>query len=512
MRGRLRRSPFDDWQAMQDGILDTLARVQAALPGVPLGAALCMLALAGLVLLPLLVIERVRRKAEAPDRRPDLELFRSARRDPLTGLPNRTGFSEAMSRRLQAGTRSALVLIDLDRFKDINAQHGHRLGDEVLVAAASRLRQLMPEVDQLARLGGDEFGLLLDAARGRDDVEGAALNLLRAMLTPFATAAGAIACSASIGMSLMPDHGLDADAVLRAAHAAMHEVKEGGGGAFRFYNPARNAAEKMRQDMKDDLRGAIAAGQIIPFYQPIVDLRSGEMVGLEVLARWDHPTRGLLAPDIFIPMAEELQLAGQISQALMRRVVRDSRDWPDWIYFAINVSPGQLRELITMLRDPPVWSEGGIDPKRLEIEVTESALIDDLDIAREMMALLQARGTRVVLDDFGIGYSNIFHLRELPFDRIKIDKSFVMDSASDPRAEACIRAMLALGASLGIDMVAEGIETTDIARHLEKLGCRYGQGYLYSEPVSANGVYAMMRRLRSANGAASNAITGAMVA
>ena len=488
---------------VQDGILGTLAQLQAAHPGVPLGASLCVLAVLGVVSLPLAVwLLRVRRgQNEVPRRRPDLEIFRSARRDPLTGLPNRTGFTEALSRRLQAGTRSALVLIDLDRFKDINFQHGHRLGDEVLVAAAGRLRQLMPEADQLARLGGDEFGLLLDAARGRDDVESAVLNILRAMLAPLTTGSGAVVCSASIGVSLMPDHGLDADSVLRAAHAAMHEVKQGGGGAFRFYNPARNAAEKLRAEMKDDLRTAIAAGQIIPFYQPIVDLRSGQMIGLEVLARWEHPVRGLLPPDLFIPMAEELQLAGQISQALMRRVVRDSRDWPNWIYFAINVSPGQLRELITMLRSPPVWSEGEIDPTRLEIEVTENALIEDLDIAREMMALLQARGTRVVLDDFGIGYSNIFHLRELPFDRIKIDKSFVMDSASDPRAEACVRAMLALGASLGIDMVAEGIETTDIARHLETLGCRFGQGYLYSEPVPANGVYAMMRRLRSATGA-----------
>ena len=488
---------------VQGSIIDILAQLQAAHPGVPMGAALCALAVLGAASVPLVVwlLSRRRGHDQAPRRRPDLEIFRSARRDPLTGLPNRTGFTEALSRRLQAGTRSALVLIDIDRFKEINFQHGHRLGDEVLVAAAGRLRQLTPEADQLARLGGDEFGLLVDAARGRDDVEGAVLNILRAMLAPLTTGTGSVVCSASIGVSLMPDHGLDADSVLRAAHTAMHEVKEGGGGAFRFYNPARNAAEKLRAEMKDDLRAAIAAGQVIPYYQPIVDLRSGQMIGLEVLARWDHPTRGLLAPDLFIPMAEELQLAGQISQALMRRVVRDSRDWPKWIYFAINVSPCQLRELITMLRNPPVWSEGEIDPKRLEIEVTENALIEDLDIAREMMALLQARGTRVVLDDFGIGYSNIFHLRELPFDRIKIDKSFVMDSASDPRAEACVRAMLALGASLGIDMVAEGIETTDIARHLENLGCRFGQGYLYSEPVPANGVYAMMRRLRSATGA-----------
>ncbi len=487
---------------VQNDILAMLAHFQAAHPALPMDAALCVLALFGVAFVPVVAwFLRERRNLPAPRQRADLEVFRSARRDPLTNLPNRTGFSEALSRRLQAGTRSALILIDLDRFKDINSLHGHRLGDEVLVAVAGRLRQLMPEADQMARLGGDEFGLLLDAARGRDDVEGAALNILRAMLAPFTTGTGTVACSASIGVSLMPDHGLDADSVMRAAHVAMHDVKESGGGGFRFFNPARNAADKLRTEMKEDLSGAITAGQIIPFYQPIIDLRSGQMTGLEVLARWNHPTRGLLAPDLFIPMAEEMQLAGQISQSLMRSVVRDSRDWPNWIYFAINVSPGQLRELIGMLRNPPVWSEGEIDPARLEIEVKENALIDDLDIAREMMGLLQARGTRVVLDDFGIGYSNIFHLRELPFDRIKIDKSFVMDSASDPRAEACIRAMLTLGASLGIDMVAEGIETTEIARHLENLGCRFGQGYLYSEPVPAHGVYAMMRRLRSPAGA-----------
>jgi predicted signal transduction protein with EAL and GGDEF domain len=308
------------------------------------------------------------------------------------------------------------------------------------------------------------------------------------MLAPLTTGTGSVVCSASIGVSLMPDHGVDADSVLRAAHAAMQEVKQGGGGAFRFYNPARNAAEKLRAEMREDLRAAIAAGQIIPYYQPIVDLRSGQMIGLEVLARWDHPTRGLLAPDLFIPMAEELQLAGQISQALVRRVVRDARDWPNWIYFAINVSPGQLREMITMLRDPPAWSEGEIDPKRLEIEVTENALIEDLDIAREMMALLQARGTRVVLDDFGTGYANFLHLRELSFDRIKIDKCFVSAMLTDARSAACVRAMLALGSSLGVAVTAEGVETEAVASRLRAMGCSHAQGYLYARPLPAAAV------------------------
>jgi diguanylate cyclase (GGDEF)-like protein len=487
---------------VQDGILGVLESAQAALPGVPVVAVICILAVFGVAWGPLVVwLARERKQMTQPRRRADLEVFRIARRDSMTSLPNRAGFNEALGRRLQAGTRSALVLVDLDKFKTINAVHGHRVGDEVLVATADRLRQLMPEIDQIARLGGDEFGMLLDAARGRDDVESAVLGILRAMLAPVVTGTGTVECSASIGVALMPDHALDVDGVLRAAHTALDEVKADGGGAFRFYNPTRNAAEQVRAEMRDNLKGAIAAGQIIPYYQPIVDLRTGQMVGLEVLARWDHPTRGILSPDLFIPMAEDLQLSGQITQALIRRLTRDARDWPNWLYFAVNVSPGQLRELIGMLRNPPVWSEGEIDPKRLEIEVTENALIEDLDIAREMMALLHARGTRVVLDDFGIGYSNIFHLRELPFDRIKIDRSFVMDSASDPRAEACVRAMLALGSSLGIEMVAEGIEKPDIAAHLERLGCRFGQGYLYSEPVPASSVYGLMRRLHAPSGA-----------
>jgi diguanylate cyclase (GGDEF)-like protein len=482
---------------VQDSLLGLLERLQDMAPRMPVGAIVCALAILGVVWLPIaLLLASQRRFLTQPRHRVELEILRIARRDGLTQLQNRTGFSEALGRRLKAGSPTALLLIDIDHFRSINSTYGHRIGDDVIVAAANRLRQLMPEADQLARLGGDEFAMLLDASSGRDDVEGAACSIMRTMLAPLPAGLQTIACGVSIGVALMPDHATDADSVMRAAHMALHEVKQAGGGAFRFYNPTRTAAERVRLEMKEDLGAAIAAGQIIPYYQPIVDLRSGDMIGLEVLARWDHPERGLLSPDLFIPLAEELQLAGQITQSLMRSVVRDSRDWPNWLYFALNVSPGQLRELISMLRDPPIWSEGELDPARVEIEITESALIEDLDIAREMISLLQARNTRVVLDDFGIGYSNISHLRELPFDRIKIDKSFVLASETDPRSEACVRAMLALGASLGVEMVAEGIENREAAAHLAKLGCRYGQGYLYSAPVAAGAVYGVMRRLR----------------
>ncbi len=482
---------------VQDSLPGTLDCLQAAEPTAHIVTIVCALAILGLIWMPIaLWLASQRRRMIQPRRRAELDMLRSARRDALTQLQNRTGFSEALGRRLLAGTRSALVIIDLDRFKTINTTHGHRMGDEVLIAAANRLRGLVPEADQIGRLSGNEFAILLDAARGRDEVEGAVLNIMRAMLAPLPAGMQTIECSASIGVALMPDHALDEDGVMRAAHVALDQVKAAGGGGFRFFNPARDAEGRQIQDMKADLAAAIAAGQIVPYYQPIVDLRSGMMIGLEVLARWQHPVRGLLPPNLFIPLAEEMQLAGQITQSLMRRVVRDARDWPNWVYFALNVSPGQLREMISMLRDPPLWPEGEIDPNRLEIEITETALIEDTEVAREMISLLHARGTRVVLDDFGIGYSNIFHLRELPFDRIKIDKSFVLDSQTDPRAEACIRAMLALGTSLEIEMVAEGIETAETAEHLAKLGCRYAQGYLYSEPVPASAVFTMMRRLR----------------
>ncbi len=428
-------------------------------------------------------------------RQETVDLFRGARIDPLTGLPNRQSFTNALAARLAGDSPSALLLIDLDGFGELNTSHGHRAGDEVLVAASDRLRRISPDLHQLGRLGGDEFALVLDAAGGAAAVELAAVGVLRAMTEPLRTGPHDFACGVSLGIALAPDHGRDPDTLLNAAQSALCQAKDAGGGTWTFFDLARGQAERMRTQLMEELRVAVGGSQITPYYQPIVELRTGHVVGLEVLARWEHPTRGLLVPDTFIPMAEEMQLAGLLSQALMRRVIADAREWSPRLYFAFNVSPGQLRELIAMIRTPPAWPEGVLDPCRLEIEVTESAMIEDIDIAREVIGLLQSRGTRVVLDDFGTGFSNFLHLRELPFDRIKIDKSFVIDIAHDPRAEACVRAMLALGHSLGVDMVAEGIESAETASFVTALGCRFGQGFHYAEPVPSSSVAALLRRL-----------------
>jgi diguanylate cyclase (GGDEF)-like protein len=427
----------------------------------------------------------------APTPHPELASLRAVRRDPLTGLASRAAFLEALAKRLAERKPAALLLADIDRFGALNTTHGHRVADEVLLALANRLRLMSPDV---GRLGGDQLAALVPKGEG-DWLEAAALAGMRGLLAPVTCAAGTLDCSVSLGIVRLPGHAADVDGALRAAGTALAQVKAAGGGGWRIFDPEAEAARLQREALARELRGAIEANAIVPHYQPIVRLADRGVVGLEVLARWQHPTRGIVPPDLFIPMAEDLHLTGQITEQLMRRVIGDARAWAPHLYFAFNVSPGQLRELIRMVRSPPTWPEGALDPARLEIEVTESALIEDLEVAREVIGLLQGRGTRVVLDDFGIGFSNFFHLRELPFDRIKIDRSFVMDIATDPRAEACVRAMLALGASLGVPMVAEGIENAGTEATVARLGCVFGQGYFYSAPVAGPEVGALLRRL-----------------
>ncbi len=362
------------------------------------------------------------------------------------------------------------------------------------MAAADRLRTLVPSLDQIGRLDGDQFAVVIEAADGPDLIEAASLRLLRAMMLPLRAGQHAMECSVSLGVAVAPGHGDSADAVLRSAHSALDQAKQAGGGVWRLFDPEQERALHARLQLCEELRTGIESGQVFSHYQPIIDLTTGLMAGLEVLARWNHPSRGMLEPAEFIPIAEEAQLAGQISQALMRRLLADSRHWPTWLYFAFNVSPGQLRELIGLVRNPPYWPEGVLDPRRLEIEVTESLVTADMVLAREVVGVLQSHGTRVVLDDFGAGTSNFAQMRDLPFDRIKIDRSFMAGICRDERAQACVKAMLALGQTLGVDMVAEGIETAESSAYMAGLGCRFAQGFFYAEPVPASGVPGLVRR------------------
>ena len=478
-----------------DSALLLLGQISADHPGWHLGWAVAGFVTAAFALAAASAAGLGYRRGSVIRQEAELRRFQVNRRDSLTDLASRQSFIDGLATRLRSFTPTALLLIDLDGFAELNAQHGQRVGDEVLATTGARLRALFPGQAHAARLGGDEFAVVVPSPGGLDDAEAAALGVIRALLAPVDCAAGAVDCKVSVGVALLPEHGMDADAALLAAGQALRSVKATGVSGWRFFDPNQSEQAQRRTALKDELRAAITGHGIIPYYQPIVDLDDGRIAGLEVLARWQHPTRGLLPPDLFIPMAEEMGLTGQITQQLMRRVMADSRGWPSWLYFAFNVSPGQLRELISMLRRPPDWPEGMMDPRRLEVEVTESALIEDVDVAREVISLLQSRGTRVVLDDFGIGYSNFFHLRELPFDRIKVDRSFVMDVTTDSRAEACMRAMLALAGELRIPIVAEGVQDEETEAAVTRLGCRFGQGFLYSEAVPAVEVNALLRRL-----------------
>ena len=418
-------------------------------------------------------------------------------RDPLTKLDDLNGLQTTIGNGFASQAPSALILLRLDSLHEIIASHGHSAGETVLIDVADRLRALWP-TGRWSRLIGDDFGFVLGGRQTQAQLEEAALSIIRSVELPIQTLHGQLLCTASLGITRLSWRstwsGSDVMEALSAAFSALGVASAAGGSQWSIYDPKRHELNAIRNSIKEELRTAVEVGQIIPYYQPVIDLRNGQVVGLEILARWEHPTRGVLMPDVFIPMAEEMHLAGKISQVLMRRVVADARHWPTYLYFAFNASPGQLREIIDLVTSGRLWPEGSLDPTRLELEITESALIEDLEVARTVIELLQVAGARVVLDDFGVGHSNFFHLRELPFDKIKIDKSFVLDLGRDPRADACVRTMIALGKSLGIDMVAEGLESAETAAYLAELGCLYGQGYLYSVPVSADAVSKLLRK------------------
>ena len=432
-----------------------------------------------------------RRKAEA-------EAYKLARLDVLTGLPNRRWFIEDFEKWVEQGRASeacALFVVDLDHFKPINDVYGHRLGDEVLKAVARRLTKLA-EGGVVARLGGDEFGVIICYPRNSDAPERLARRIVHEIAKPIPLAALSLHVGASVGVAIsIPGltgnqamaqrDGTPVQTALRQADMAMYWAKAGGRARHRFFDRTMDEKLQERVELEGAIGGAIAAGEIVPYYQPVVDLRTSRTVGFEVLARWEHPTRGVLSSNVFVPIAEDTGTIGEMTVKLLERAMSDAKQWPPHIFISINVSPRQISDAGLAPRILGLLAKSSFPPHRLMVEITENAVVQRLDNAKVVVRSLRNVGVRVALDDFGAGYSGLYHLRELELDVIKIDRSFVTRMLDKADESKIVQAIVSLSRSLGLHTTAEGIETVDVLDRLAQLGCDTGQGDLFGMPVSA---------------------------
>jgi diguanylate cyclase (GGDEF)-like protein len=430
-----------------------------------------------------------------------------ARHDPLTGLSNRRVLAEELERALarsgRLGTSFAVLLIDLDRFKPINDIHGHSAGDVVLVEIATRLKDVVRKNDTLSRIGGDEFAIICDlessSPADSKDVILFAERVIDTIRAPVSVSDIAVDVDASIGIAFGPTDGADPEAILRAADIAMYRAKRAGRGTFRFYEESMDKELRARAALESDVRQALASGDIAPHYQPLFELQTGALVGFEVLARWTHFERGSVPPIEFIPIIEHLGLAAEFTWSILRRACLDAKTWPGELQLSINVSPVQLRDLTFPARLLGILHEVEFSPRRLEIEITETALMSDLETVKTVITALQNLGVKIALDDFGTGYSSLYHLRELKLDKIKIDRSFVKSIRDNPESNKIVTAILGLARSLSLPTTAEGIEDSETVTRMLALGCDIGQGYYFGKAMPAEDAKAFIRKAAHAD-------------
>jgi diguanylate cyclase (GGDEF)-like protein len=405
-----------------------------------------------------------------------------ARHDPLTGLANRRHFLEELDRRiaLVGGEENAfaLMFVDLDRFKPINDVHGHAIGDQLLQVIGTRLQACIRDDSFSARLGGDEFAVLLEGPGGREAVAAAARRILHELSAPILVNGLKLTVGASIGISLCPEDGHDAAELLQRGDAAMLRAKEDRG-AYKFFDSSIDEELKSKAALEAELRTAIPNGDIVPYFQPVVHCDTGELAGFEVLARWPHRERGMISPADFIPVAEDAGLVDAMFWALLAQACRKALDAPGEFILAVNISPSQVRDQWFPEKVLRTLRETGFPAQRLEIEVTESAMIGDVARAKSSLMSLKNQGVRIALDDFGTGYSSLFLLRELPIDKLKIDRSFVARITTDRENATIVGALVGLGKALGLKVTAEGVEDEETAAALRAMGCELAQGYLY---------------------------------
>jgi diguanylate cyclase (GGDEF)-like protein/PAS domain S-box-containing protein len=424
------------------------------------------------------------------------QISHMARHDALTNLPNRTLFRERLERALhlaKRGDQLAVFCLDLDHFKEINDSLGHPVGDALLKQAALRLSECLTDDDTVARLGGDEFAIV-QFCRDCDPTTASALasRLVERISEPYDVAGHQLVIGVSIGVSLAPDDGDNPDALLKNADLALYRAKADGRGTYRFFEAGMDARAQARRMLELDLRAALRRQEFEIHYQPIVDIAGDRTVAFEALVRWNHPERGRIAPNNFIPLAEETGLIVQLGEWVLRRACVEAAGWSDPVMVAVNLSPVQFKNpnLTTMVM--AALQASGLPANRLELEITESVLLQNSESTLETLHQLRAHGVRISLDDFGTGYSSLSYLRSFPFDKIKIDRSFVQELASREDSMAIVRAVAGLGRSLGIVTTAEGVETEEQLDLLRREGCTQAQGYLFSPPRPAADVESML--------------------
>jgi len=422
-----------------------------------------------------------------------------ARHDALTSLPNRVLFHEELEqglRRTKSGDQLAVLCLDLDHFKDINDSLGHPIGDALLKEVGRRLKATVGENDTVARLGGDEFAVVQIGRSDETAARSLAGRLVEVISAPYEIDDHQIVIGVSIGISLSPQDGSNPDELLKNADLALYRAKADGRGTYRFFETGMDARAQARRLLEMDLRAALQRDEFQVYYQPIRDVASGRVVAFEALLRWHHPQRGLIAPISFIPLAEETGLIVQLGEFVLRSACTDAATWPDDVDVAVNLSPVQFKSPHLIASVTEALTASGLDARRLELEITESVLLQNGEATLTTLHELRAMGVRISLDDFGTGYSSLSYLRSFPFDKIKIDRSFVSELATREDSMAIIRAVTGLGRSLGIITTAEGVENDVQLELLRREGCTQAQGYLFSKPRPASDVAIMLERPR----------------
>ena len=429
--------------------------------------------------------------AAVEDQRSDVRL------DTLTRLPNRASFAlrlkEAEVQLQRTGEGFAVLAVDLDRFKQVNETLGHSIGDVLLCKVAERLQTTLKPGDTLARLGGDEFAVLQSGGPEEAGTTTLARRIVDLVGRAYVVEGHLISVGASVGAARAPADGVEPDLLLKQADLALDRAKRDGRDTFRFFEPEMMARMEARRLLELDLRKALAMRQFELVYQPQMNLETDRLVGCEALIRWRHPTRGTVSPADFIPLAEETGLIVTIGEWAVRTACQEAVRWPDDLSVAVNLSPAQFKSKNLVDIVTAALATSGLAPQRLELEITEGVLLHENDANLATLHALRNLGLRISMDDFGTGYSSLSYLRAFPFDKIKIDRSFVSGRAAEGDSMAIIRAIASLGASFGMTTVAEGVETAEQMRRIRQEGCTDVQGYLISRPISANEIGRLFR-------------------